>query len=174
MLMSSDARRPRDPPGKVLSDLLEKLKGSSGGQLALAAALVLVSVYGLFRVSGLSERLSPLPMPTATPTAVPTATSEPTATATVTPEATATTTDTPVPVVMLGTTVEVAGTGTDELRVRVAPGLDRETIGTVEDGTRLRITEGPESMDGFKWWRIKSDEGQEGWVAEDWLVPVAP
>jgi hypothetical protein len=172
--MSSDARRPQDSPGKVLSDLLERLKTSSTTQLVLAAALVLVSAWGLCQISGLSERLRPLPVPTATPTSVPTAIPVPTSTATATPEATATATDTPVPVVMLGTTVEVSGTGTDQLRLRVAPGVAQETILTLEDGTRLRVTNGPQSSDGYEWWKVKTEEGQEGWVAEDWLLPVAP
>ncbi len=172
--MSSDARRPRDPPRKVLSDLLDRLKASSNSQLALAAALVLVSAVGLCQISGLSQRLRPLALPTATPMVPPTATSAPTSTVTATAEATATATETPVPVVIIGTTVEVSGTGTDQLRLRVAPGLTQETIATFEDGTRLRVTDGPQTSDGFAWWQVKSDEGQEGWVAEDWLVPVAP
>ncbi len=172
--MSSDARRPRDPPTKVLSNLLEKLKASSSTQLALAAALVLVSAFGLCQISGLSQRLRPLPVPTATPTRPPTATSAPTPRATATAEVTATATATPVPVVMVGTTVEVSGTGTDQLRLRAAPGLTQETIATLEDGTRLRVMAGPETSDGYEWWQIKTEEGQEGWAAEDWLVPIAP
>lgn len=172
--MSSDARRPRDPPQKVLSDLLERLKTSSAAQLALAAALVLVAAFGLCQISGLSARLRPLPLATAAPTPLPTATKAPTSTATATPEVTATATDTPVPVVMVGTTVEVSGTGTDQLRVRVAPGLTQETVLTLEDGTRVRVMVGPEASDGYRWWKVKTEEGQEGWVAEDWLVPVSP
>jgi len=172
--MSSDARRPHDPPGKVLSDLLEKLKASSRAQLALAAALVLVSVIGLCQISGLAARLRPLPMPTSTPTAMPSATRAPTSAPTATAEATPTATETAVPVVMVGTSVEVVGTGTDELRVRVAPGVTEETIATFEDGTRLIVVDGPEALDGYTWWRVKTEEGQQGWVAEDWLVPVVP
>jgi len=172
--MSSDARRPRDPPTKVLSSYLERLRTSSRAQLGLAAALVLVSAVGLCQISGLSERLRPLPMPSATPTRLPTGTTAPTSAATSTLAATATATDTPVPVVMVGTTVEVSGTGTDQLRVRVAPGLTQETVATLEDGTRIRITGGPEASDGHNWWQVKTEEGQEGWVADDWLAPVAP
>jgi hypothetical protein len=75
---------------------------------------------------------------------------------------------------MVGTAVEVSGAGTDQLRLRVAPGLTQETITTLEDGARLRVTDGPQSSDGYEWWQVKSEEGQEGWVAEDWLLPVAP
>jgi hypothetical protein len=92
----------------------------------------------------------------------------------VTPEVTATATDTPVPVLMVGTTAEVSGTGTDQLRLRVAPGLTEGTIATIGDGARLQVLEGPQASDGYKWWLVSTDEGQEGWVAEDWLVPVAP
>jgi len=172
--MSSDARRPRDPPAKVLSNLLERLKSSSRAQLALAATLVVISAYGLCKISGLSERLGPPAVPSATPTRLATVTPAPTFTATATPEVTATATDTPVPVVMVGTTVEVTGTGTDQLRMRFAPGLTQETVATLEDGTRIRITDGPEASDGYNWWQVKTEEGQEGWVAEDWLMPLAP
>jgi hypothetical protein len=172
--MSSDAQRPRDPPTKLLPSFLEKLRTSSRTQLALAAALVLVSALGLCQISGLSEHLRPLPMPSATSTRLPTGTTAPTSTSTATLTATATATHTPVPVVMAGTTVEVSGTGTDQLRIRVAPGLTQETVATLEDGTRIRVTDGPEASDGYNWWQVKTEEGQEGWVAEDWLVPVVP
>jgi hypothetical protein len=45
---------------------------------------------------------------------------------------------------------------------------------TLEDGTQLQVLEGPEAADGYEWWKLRTDDGLEGWAAGDWLVPVAP
>ena len=68
----------------------------------------------------------------------------------------------------------VSGAGAKQLRLRVGPGLTYETLQTLKDGTHLTVLEGPEQADGYKWWRVQTDDGQEGWVAGDWLVPVTP
>ncbi len=41
-----------------------------------------------------------------------------------------------------------------------------EKIGTVKKGTKGTIIEGPIIKNGIKYWHIKFDDGQEGWVAE--------
>ncbi len=41
-----------------------------------------------------------------------------------------------------------------------------EKIGTVKKGIKGTIIEGPIIKDGVKYWHIKFDDGQEGWVAE--------
>jgi hypothetical protein len=141
-------------------------------QMLLALGLILVAVAGLCQVSGLSDRFRTLPAPTGTPTAPPTLTQVPTVapTATVQPTATAT----PVPIVVTGGEAMVSGTGASELRLRSAPGLNQETLGTLEDGTHLTVLEGPESVDGYEWWKVRADDGRQGWVASEWLVPVVP
>lgn len=141
-------------------------------QMLLALGLILVALAGLCQVSGLSERFRTLPAPTGTPTAPPTLTQVPTVTPTATLQPTATAT--PVPIVMTGGEATVSGTEGSQLRLRSAPGLDQETLGTLEDGTHLIVLEGPESVDGHEWWKVRADDGRQGWVAGDWLVPVVP
>jgi len=165
-------KRSRDTGKGVGADLLRRLRASSSWQMLLALALVLVAAAGLCRVSGLSNRLTPLPTPTATSTSLPTRTALPTWTLTSTPVPTATAT--PVPVIMPGGQAEVSGVGAQQLRLRAGPGLTHETLRTLQDGTRLTVLEGPEAADGYKWWKVRTEDGQEGWVAEDWLVPVVP
>ena len=171
--MSSEAEKSRKARGGGLQVVVGRLKASPWAQMVLAAALVLAAVFGLCRVSGLSGRLRPLPLPTSTATILPTATAGPTSVATSTPTVTATATETPVPVVMVGATVEVRGTGSDQLRMRAGPGLNQELLLTVPDGTRLLVIEGPEQADGYNWWKARTEDAQEGWAASDWLVPVA-
>lgn len=45
-----------------------------------------------------------------------------------------------------------------------SPGGDK--IGTVKKGTKGTIIEGPITKNGVKYWHIKFDNGQDGWVAE--------
>jgi hypothetical protein len=137
-----------------------------------------VSIAGLCRVSGLYNRLAPLPAPTATSTSTSTSTSLPTRTLLPTWTLTAVPSPipsaTPVPVVMPGGQVVVRGTGAQELRLRAGPGLTQQMLSTLEDGTQLLVLEGPEAADGYEWWKLRTDDGVEGWAAGDWLVPVAP
>jgi hypothetical protein len=137
-----------------------------------ALAIVLIAVVGLCQATGLAKRLRPLPTPTPTATLVPTATALPTLTSTDTPVPT--TTATPVPVIMPGGQVIVKGTEGQQLRLRAGPALTQETLRIVEEGTVLKVLEGPEAADGFKWWKVQTDDGVTGWVAGNWLVPVAP
>jgi hypothetical protein len=132
--------------------------------------LVIVAAVGLCQVSGLAAKLRPLPMPTATP--VPTATLVPTAVPTATPVLTPTVT--PVPVLAKGGKAVVKGTEAAKLKVRVGAGLNQETLLFVEDGTILALLDGPQASDGYNWWQVQTPDGLTGWVAGDWLEPVAP
>ena len=154
----------------------QQLQRSPLWQIALALSFVVIAAVGLCRVSGLSDRLRPLPMPTDAPTPGATRTLLPTWTATPTPQPTptATNTATPVPVVMAGGDVVVAGTGPARLRLRAGPGLTQETLMTLDDGMSLAVLEGPVSADEYEWWKVRTEDGQEGWVAGDWLSPAAP
>jgi len=140
--------------------------------MLLALALVLVAVAGLCRISGLANRLKPLPTPTATPTPLLTFTPLPTPTFTATPVPTATAT--PQPQIVPGGQVKVSGTAGQKLRLRAAPGLTQGTLELLEEGVQLKVLEGPQAADGYKWWKVQPDVGQVGWVAGDWHVPVAP
>ncbi len=169
-------QRPRRRPEQTLLDLLERLKRWPSWQMALAVAFVAIALLGLCRVSGLWVGQSPVPTPTTT--FVPLVTRSPLPTWTVTntlvPAPTVTMTHTPVPEVRPGASAVVSGTGAQQLRVRSGPGLTYATLSTVADGTQLRVLDGPEAADGFEWWKVQTEDGQEGWVAGDWLSPVAP
>jgi DnaJ-class molecular chaperone len=79
-----------------------------------------------------------------------------------------------VPVVAVGGQVVVTGTEDAKLKLRAGPGLNQETLLFVEDGTLLQVLEGPESGDGYIWWKVQVPDGQVGWVAGEWLEPVTP
>ena len=76
-------------------------------------------------------------------------------------------------VISVGGYVRVASTDGTGLRMRSGPGLGYSTIETLQDGIVLRVVEGPQSGDGFAWWRLEQN-GTIGWCASEWLEPVAP
>jgi type V secretory pathway adhesin AidA len=154
--------------------LRRRLKFSSTWQMVLLVVLILIALIGLCQVSGLAQKLGlvAVSMPTATPTALPTFTPIPTVTPTAT--LTPTATPTPQPQIAPGGQVVVQGTAGQKLRVRTAPGLTHEVVAALDDGTKLKVLEGPQMADGYTWWRVQTAEGVVGWVAADWLVPVAP
>ena len=154
------------------------LKRSSAWQMVVAFAVIALSLFGLCQISGLWKKATPLPMPmptqTQTPAPAATATPAPTGTSTAAPAPTATPTATAAPVLSVGVLATVNGTGAQQLKIRAAPGLDQGLVSTLPDGTRLRVLEGPQTKDGFSWWKVQTEDGLQGWVAGDWLVPTAP
>ena len=138
--------------------------------MLLGLAMVLVAVVGLCQVSGLLR--GPGPMPSPTPSLPPTAAPLPSATVTVT--ATPVPSPTPEPQVAVGALVTVSGTEGQQLRLRSGPGLAQETLRILEEGAEMSVLEGPEPADGSQWWKVKTEDGQTGWVAGDWLLPVGP
>ncbi len=81
----------------------------------------------------------------------------------------------PVPTAVgVGATVEVAAQG-NGLNMREGPGLTFKILTLLPDGTRLKVIDGPREADGYTWWQVRTlDDGREGWVAGDFLRPVAP
>ncbi len=149
------------------------MKRSSAWQMLLVAALILIALVGLCQVSGLARKILPAkPTPTATPTALPTATPLPTLTPT--PTLAPTATPTPVPQIAPGATVVVEGTGGDKLRLRTAPGISYDVAASLEDGARLKVLEGPQTADGYTWWKLQTSSGTVGWAAANWLSAIVP
>jgi tetratricopeptide (TPR) repeat protein/uncharacterized protein YraI len=66
------------------------------------------------------------------------------------------------------TTAEVYTTGGDTLNLREGPGIDFEIIERLEPGALVTLLEGPRKNDddGYVWWRIRTEEGVEGWSVE--------
>jgi len=141
-------------------------------QMPAVLAVVLIALIALCQLTGLTRRLRPLPTPTPTATLVPTATALPTSTPTDTPVPTATAT--PVPVILVGGRVVVQGTEGQQLSLRAGPAVAQNRLRIVEEGSVLKVVEGPVAADGFQWWRVQTSDNVEGWVAGNWLVPVAP
>lgn len=54
----------------------------------------------------------------------------------------------------------------DRLNMRENPGLTGAIVARVDDGTQVVLLEGPVSLDGFVWWRIRLPTGLAGWVVE--------
>jgi hypothetical protein len=67
-----------------------------------------------------------------------------------------------------GDTAVVTGTAPDCLNVRPNPVRSNEAITCLQDTESVSITAGPQTGDGFTWWKVKSNSG-EGWAVEDYL-----
>lgn len=66
-----------------------------------------------------------------------------------------------------------------QLSVRATPGTDANLLTSVNAGTQYTVLAGPQTVDGFSWYQIRSDDGSvQGWVAEGdgaatrWLSPL--
>lgn len=65
-----------------------------------------------------------------------------------------------------GDNASVAYTDGSNMRIRQAPGFSQSILDKVPEGTQLKILDGPECADGSTWWKIRTKDGQEGWMAE--------
>lgn len=61
---------------------------------------------------------------------------------------------------------EVFTTGNDRLNLRSGPGLDYEIVDKLERGEEVTLLEGPRKESGYSWWRVRADDGAEGWAVE--------
>lgn len=65
-----------------------------------------------------------------------------------------------------------------QLSIRALPGTDGPMITQVNAGAQFTVLAGPQSVDGFVWYQIRSDDGGiEGWAADGddskrWLSPL--
>ncbi len=67
----------------------------------------------------------------------------------------------------VGTVVIINTTEGDSLNMRSGPGLSFAAIARVGNNTSATVIEGPRSMDGYIWWRIRLSNNQEGWVVDE-------
>ncbi len=76
-------------------------------------------------------------------------------------------TDPPLPSLRVGGMAEVINLDGGTLRVRAKPGVDASirVLGRLPQGSQVQILEGPRTVDGLPWWRVRGD-GVEGWVIE--------
>lgn len=100
--------------------------------------------------------------PQPTPTAIPTFTPKPTPDVSVAPTE-----------ITVGFYAEVANTDNIGVSLRGGPSTDNSRLFTVPEGTILLVIDGPRNANDFVWWQVRLDDGSEGWVAGDFLIPAA-
>ncbi len=110
--------------------------------------------------------------PTRTPTIAPspTATVTPSSTPTLTSTPTQTVTPTPTPVVALISAGEGGGA-----HLRAEPGFTAESITLLENGTLVQVMpDEPVEEGGGIWIRVRTVQGDEGWILQILLVTATP
>jgi hypothetical protein len=100
------------------------------------------------------------PFPTAT--TLPTLTPPPTPDLSVAPEA-----------ITVGFYAAVANTDNVGVSLRGGPSTDNIRLLLIPEGAAIRVVGGPEEGSGLIWWQVQVDDGTEGWVAGDFLLPTA-
>ena len=72
----------------------------------------------------------------------------------------------------IGSQAKVSGTGGFGVNMREGSGVTFAIVETVLDDTILEIIEGPVDGDGYTWWRVRIEDGREGWTVQDFMVPA--
>jgi len=57
-------------------------------------------------------------------------------------------------------------TAYERLTVRAGPGRSSSEITRLEPGAYVTVVDGPAYADGWSWWKVRTDSGKVGWVAE--------
>ncbi len=108
-------------------------------------------------------RLTPSPETAVTiPTAAPTFTPIPTPDAAVAP-------DTITP----GYYAQVINTDNIGVTVRGGPSTNNAPLTVAPENAIMLVLDGPAEGNDFLWWQVRLEDGTEGWVAGDCLLPVA-
>ena len=147
----------------------------------LAAILTFIVVWFGFVKPSLraKEVASYTPTPTITPTPLPPTglppvppTAQPTLNIVI-PTRTPDAIPTPSGSIAVGGKVRVTGTGTARLNLRENPSTSATILTRVEDGRELTVLEGPQSADGYQWWKVQDAGGTiTGWAAANYLQPI--
>jgi regulator of replication initiation timing len=69
----------------------------------------------------------------------------------------------------IGNTAYVTRAGGMPLRLRTGAGLNSDIRDRLQPGTEMKLLEGPHLADNHAWWRIRTTDGREGWVAGEEL-----
>jgi|SRR5450759_3667144 Bacterial SH3 domain len=94
-------------------------------------------------------------------------------TVTLIPTATSAPTFTPTPNIPISITVGVYVVVVGGVNFRNAANTGAQIIRTLADGEVLQVTGGPTSASGLNWWKLKDQNGTEGWAVQDYLKPTA-
>lgn len=79
-----------------------------------------------------------------------------------------------------GCEARVTNVRPDALNARASPGMDQEITGKLSEGDTVCLLGAPYLGSGYKWWRVSTADGTEGWVAAFdpqeptrlWLTPT--
>jgi tetratricopeptide (TPR) repeat protein/uncharacterized protein YraI len=55
----------------------------------------------------------------------------------------------------------------DKLNVREGAGRSNPIVTQIEPGVVVTILDGPQEMDGFRWWKIQTPDGLQGWAVDE-------
>ncbi|GIK40854.1 MAG: hypothetical protein BroJett011_46870 [Chloroflexota bacterium] len=123
------------------------------------------------------------PTLTMIPTLTPTSTSILTPTSTLTPTPALTSTSTLTRTLgarsRLAPNVYARITGTDGYgaSVRAGPGTNKARLTVALEDSRVLILKGPrkdENLGSYEWWFVRAENGTEGWVVQEYLIPGLP
>jgi len=80
----------------------------------------------------------------------------------------------PAGIIVIGSYVQISGTGVDGLRLRSAPGLDQPIKFVGIESEVFRIADGPKDQDGYIWFYLIApyDETVRGWAVSNYLLPI--
>jgi hypothetical protein len=76
----------------------------------------------------------------------------------------------PIHTLKIGDRAQVTGTEGASLRGRVSPSTSAKVAVQFRPGSILEIIDGPQTADGYTWWKVKNELG-EGWCAAEFLSP---
>jgi GH25 family lysozyme M1 (1,4-beta-N-acetylmuramidase) len=76
--------------------------------------------------------------------------------------------------IVVGSTVEVTGTGGDGLNIRSASATSGIVVGVEKDAVKGTALEGPVAGEGFTWWRVQWTDGLTGWSVAQYLKVSVP
>jgi hypothetical protein len=140
--------------------------------IALAAALIIVMLDRDPLASSLPTptiiRLTAPPNTSPQDTILPTTAPIPTITSPATPDLSITPDE-----ITIGFYAQVANTENVGVSLRGGPTTDNVRLELVPEGAYLFVIGGPEEGSGFIWWQVQLEEGTEGWVAGDFIIPSA-
>jgi hypothetical protein len=69
--------------------------------------------------------------------------------------------------------VEVANTDNLGVTVRGGPSTRNVVVTTAGEGSRFLVLDGPTEAENFQWWNVQLDNGLEGWVVQNFIIPAA-
>ncbi len=71
----------------------------------------------------------------------------------------------------VGGEATVSGTGNVGVNMRSGAGTAHARTKTLSEGTEVELIGGPKEANGYTWWEVRDEDGQTGWVVEQYLSP---